>query len=182
MWVLNLINALPQRMPWATLRQLPQLQEQQHLLLQQQQEGVGMSDKQSFELPPQLPDPAVLEAAVAAGGTSGGASVVVSRSSRGHGRGQMSSCATSSEGFGAGAGAANSLARASYMSHATQHSYLPGTDAGDPVGFLAVAEQDLAVAKQQVGAWQVRSKFRMFGLELHAVFCLADAAWVKVLC
>lgn len=150
----NRVRRLTNKSRWSADAELPQHQEQQHLLLQLQQDGVAMSDKHLHDIADPLAAADMLDPAAAAGGTSGGASVVVSRSSRGHGRGQVSSCATSSEGFGGGAGAgtANSLARASLASHATQLSYLP-TDPADLECLMAQADHKIALKKQEV-SWR----------------------------
>lgn len=157
-----------------------QPQEQQHLLLQQHQEGMGMSDKHLLNIDDPLAATGMIDPAAVAGGTSGGASVVVSRSSRGYGRGQMSSCATSSEGFGGagGAGAANSLARASIASHATQLSYLPA-DAAHVECLMAQAEHDLAVKKQEVRLSITPGRQRLPSWAVLRL-CLSDTICCKV--
>lgn len=151
-WLYNITNTLLQRLSgtppeqlWNYPPDMPEVQENQHLLLQQQKEGVCMSDKHMFELPSPLP--AMIDPMALAGGTSGGASVVVSRSSRGHNRGQLSSCATSSEHLvGVGGDVANSLACLSMHSHTTQHSYLPY----DLSEGLMMEAQELALLEQKV--------------------------------
>lgn len=146
-WMSNTVNMLPQKLLWAfgAGDQWPQAHEEQHSLLMPQ-DAQCMSDKHSFELPMPLEVPGNSESLD--GGTSGAASVVVSRSSRGQGRGQMSSCATSLEGLAGASGAVtNPLARASLASHATQHSFLAG-DGVEPVQNLTDLEQQVEGALQ----------------------------------
>ncbi|KAF8073110.1 AAP5 [Scenedesmus sp. PABB004] len=134
--------------------------EQQQLL----QAGMALSDRHSFEVPPLPPCVAGAAAGAAApvpggggGGTSGGASLPSVRASRSAapgggaaGRGQVSSCATSSEGVGGAGG--NPLARASIASHSSLLSGLPERlgDGVDVDEIITSAEHHLEVARQQV--------------------------------
>jgi hypothetical protein len=158
-WVMKQLSTVPQSISWGLLpgpdfhfvQKQPQ-HEQQHLLAAHTTEQP--SDKHSLELPQvqrvaagtALRSSIAGAGSVAAGNTSGGASVP----SRGQGsRGQVSSCATSSEGIGGGA-TGGMLGRISMASHVSHMSQVADMQCMDPDDLLLSAEDKLEAARQQV--------------------------------
>jgi hypothetical protein len=154
------LSTVPQSISWGLLpgpdfhfvQQKQPQHEQQHLLAAHTAEQP--SDKHCLELPQVQRGPAGAAfgssiagaGSAAAGNTSGGASLP----SRGQGgKGQVSSCATSSEGIGGGA-AAGMLGRVSMASHASHMSQVADLQSMDPDDLLLSAEDKLEAARQQV--------------------------------
>jgi hypothetical protein len=154
------LSTVPQSISWGLLpvpdfhfvQQKQPQHEQQHLLAAHTAEQP--SDKHCLELPQVQRGPAgaAFGSSTAGAGpaaavsTSGGASVP----SRGQGvRGQVSSCATSSEGIGGGA-AAGMLGRISMASHVSHMSQVADLQSMDPDDLLLSAEDKLEAARQQV--------------------------------